>query len=176
MIRLGSRGWEIHRGPACDHCTPYPGLRDAFWACQWLRQFKNDPAVLYQIRQRILEADTWWALPRGTNDQVIDWMAKLLADGKWHVHVPSLPDTDSAAPGESSAPEEVDLAQIVSSMPAMANSPEPPPPPQEEGLLPRNADEQAIAAAMKQAAASGIPFCEECARAALKRTREAANA
>jgi len=176
MIRLGSRGWEICRGPACADCTPYPGLRDAFWARLWLRQFKNDPAVLYQIRHMVLEVDTWWALPRGTSDQVIDWMAKLLADGEWHVHAPVLPETGGAASGESSASEEVDLAEIVSSLPALTDSPAPPPPPQEEGLLPRNADEQAIAAAMKQAAAQGIPFCEECARAAMKRAQEAANA
>jgi hypothetical protein len=176
MIRLGSQGWEICRGPECAACTPYPGLRDAFWARAWLRQFKSDPSVLYQIRHLVLEADTWWALPRGTSDQVIVWMAKLLADGEWHVHSPVLPDTDGAASGESSAPEEVDLAEIVSSLPASPNSPAPAPPPQEEGQLPRNADEQAIAAAMKQASALGAPFCEECARAAMKRAREAANA
>jgi len=103
-------------------------------------------------------------------------MAKRLADGEWHVHAPSLPDTDSAAPGESSAPEEVDLAEIVSSLPASPNSPALPPPPQKEGQLARNADEQAIAAAMKQASALGMPFCEECARAAMKRAQEAAHA
>jgi len=176
MVRLGGRDWEIHRGPECAACTPYPGLRDAFWARLWLRQFKSDPSVLYQIRHLVLEADTWWAVPRGTSDQVIDWMAKLLADGECHVHAPSLPDTDSAAPGESSAPEEVDLAEIVSSLPASPNSPALPPPPQKEGQFARNADEQAIAAAMKQASALGIPSCEECARAAMKRAQEAAHA
>ena len=27
MIRLGAQGWELHRGPACNGCTPVPGLR-----------------------------------------------------------------------------------------------------------------------------------------------------
>ena len=63
------------------------------------------------------------------------------------------------------------------SLPAIINSPEPPPQrPQEEGSLPRDADEAAIAAGMKMASLLGIPFCEECARAALKRAREAAYA
>ncbi|HEY3627707.1 MAG TPA: hypothetical protein VGL00_15560 [Terracidiphilus sp.] len=176
MIRLGIRGWELYGGPACADCTPYPGLRDAFWARLWLRQFKSDPAVLYQLRHLVLESNTSWPLRSATSDQVIDWMAKLLADGQWHVHAPVLADTGGAAGGESSAAEEVDLADVVSSLPDLPDSPAPPPPPQEEGQLPRSADEAAIAAGMKLAAQLGIPFCEECARAALKRAGETANA
>jgi hypothetical protein len=37
-------------------------------------------------------------------------------------------------------------------------------------------DEAAIAAAMKMASRLGIPFCEECAKAALKRSQEPAYA
>jgi hypothetical protein len=176
MIRLGSRGWELHRGPACADCTPYPLLRDAFWARLWLRQLKIDPDVLYQIRHVVLEANTWWPLRSATTDQTIEWMAKLLANGAWHVHAPVLRETGGAASGQNSASEEVDLAEIASSMPAVRSSPEPPPPPQQEGALPADADEATIAAAMKQAAAMGIPFCEECTRAALKRARQAASA
>lgn len=174
MIRLGSRGWELSRGARCPECTPHPGLRDTFLASSWLRQFKTDPAVLSQIRHLVLETNTWWPLGNTSNDQVIECMARLLAAGEWHAHAPSLPKTDAAAPGENSG--EVDLAEIVSYLPAMADAPPPPEPPQEQGMLPVNADEAAIAASMKLASQLGIPFCEECARAALKRSREAASA
>ena len=174
MIRLGVRGWELHRGAACDGCTPVPGLRDRSWACLWLQQLKTDPAALYALRHVLQASNTWWPLHKATSDQTIAWMANLLRDGEWHVHAPVLPDTTGGAPGESAAPEE-DLADIVSAPPAPGSSPPPrPSPPPQEGQLPRTADEQAIAAAMKQASALGIPFCEECARAALKRAGEAA--
>ena len=175
MIRLGVRGWELHRGPACDGCTPVPGLRARSWARFWLEPFKSDPAALSALRHLVLESNTWWPLHKATTDQVIDWMANLLADGQWHVHAPVLPDTDGAAPGESTAPE-ADLAEIVSAASSASDRPEAPKPPEEEGSLPRNADEAAIAASLKLASEFGIPFCEECAKAALKRAREAAYA
>ena len=119
---------------------------------------------------------TWWPLHLATTDQVIDWMARLLELGEWHVHAPELPETGGAA-GEDGAAEETDLAQIVSALPSRRESPEPPPVrAPEEGSLPGNADEAAIAAGMKMASLLGIPFCEECARAALKRKREAVSA
>jgi hypothetical protein len=174
MVRLGSRGWVLYRGAACADCQPYPGLRNASWARLWLQQFKSEPAALYEIRRMVVEADTWYPLHKSTDDDTIGWMAKLLADGAWHVHVPALPKTDGAGGSES---EEIDLAEIVSSLPALADSPKPPPPkPPDEGSLPADADEAAIAEGMKMASRLGIPFCEECARAALKRSREAAHA
>jgi hypothetical protein len=101
-------------------------------------------------------------------------MAKLLVDGAWHVHAPVLPKTEGAGGSES---EEIDLAEIVSSLPLSPTSPEPPAAkPQDEGSLPANADEAAIAEGLKMASLLGIPFCEECARAALKRAQEAAHA
>ena len=174
MIRLGVRGWELHRGPACaGGCEPVSGLRDRFWASLWLRQFKSEPSAIYVIRHLVAESNSSWPLPKTATDGAIDLMANLLRDGEWHVHAPVLPEGGGAA-GTDSAAEEEDLAETVSALPALSDRPEPPPPPQEEALLPRNADEEAIAAAMKLASQLGIPFCEECARAALKRAREAA--
>ncbi len=176
MIRLGVQGWELHRGPACNGCTPVPGLRDRFWARAWLQQFKSDQASLFAIRHLVLEFNTRWALPKATTDQTIDWMAKLLEDGEWHVHAPVLHDGGAAGGSDAAPLEEEDLAEIVSAPSAASARPAAPPPPVEEGALPRNADEEAIAQAMKLASVLGIPFCEECARAALKRAREAAHA
>jgi hypothetical protein len=172
MVRLGSQGWELHRGPACADCTPFPNLRDAFWAREFLRQFKSDSAAIYEFRQMVLPAVTWWPLRLATTEQVMGWMARLLELGEWHVHAPVLPDTDGAAGGGGS--EETDLAEIVSALAAVVEPAERPAPSLVEGSLPRDADEQAIAESMKNASALGVPFCEECAREAQKRAREAA--
>jgi len=176
MIRLGVRGWELHRGPACDGCTPVPGLRDRFWVRAWLRQFKSDQASLFAIRQLVSECNTRWPLHKATTDQTIDWMSMLLAEGEWHVHSPVLHDGGAAGGGDTPPAEEEDLAEIVSATSIASERPDLPKPPAEEGALPRNADEEAIAQSMKLASEQGIPFCEECAKAALKRAREAAYA
>ena len=173
MSRLGAGGWELHRGPDCGGCEPVPGLRDRFWARLWLQRFRTDPQALYEIRRLLLETNTTWDLPRTTMDQAIDWMANLLRDGLWHVHAPVLHDKGAVSKGDSGAAVEEDVPTI-SAAPVRSPSAPPPPKPPEEGLLPANADEAAIAAAMKLASQLGIPFCEECARAALKRAREAA--
>lgn len=174
MIRLGARGWELHRGWDCGGCQPFPGLRDRLGARLWMQQFKTDQQALHEIRRLVVESSTWWSLSRATTDQTIDWMANLLSDGLWHVHAPVLHDNGAAAQSDSTAPV-VDQAPFASAeSPRRESAPPPPKAPDEEDLLPRNADEAAIAASMKLAAQLGIPFCEECARAALKRAREAA--
>jgi len=82
---------------------------------------------------------------------------------------------DAAVGAESgAAPEEEDEAEIVKAAPASREPVVRPQPIAEEGSMPRSADEAAIAESMKTASKLGIPFCEECAKAALKRTREAA--
>jgi hypothetical protein len=102
-----------------------------------------------------------------------DLVADRLARGVWHVHAPARMEDQG---GSKSETEEPDIAEIEQA-PAAARSSDPAPrpaAPPEEGSLPRDADEAAIAAAMKAAAQLGVPFCEECARAALQRARGAA--
>ena len=81
-----------------------------------------EPAALYEIRRMVVEADTWYPLHKATADDTLGWMANLLVAGAWHVHAPVLPKTDGAGGSES---EEIDLADVVSSLPALADSPEP---------------------------------------------------
>jgi hypothetical protein len=176
MVRLGDKNWELHRGPKCPDCEPVNGLRDRFWATQWLRPFKNDPLNLQTIRRLISENRTSWALSRTTNVQAIEQMAMLLRDGRWHVHAPVLTG-NSGGSGESPDDEEEDEAEIVPAAAASRRSSAAPPPKAaepEEGSLPRNADEAAIAEKLKLASKLNLPFCEECAKAAQKRAPEAA--
>jgi hypothetical protein len=176
MICLGASRWELHPGTKCADCHPYPSLRDRFWARTFVRNLMTEPLAATAIRQLLSREVHPWPLPRTTADDATEQLASLLNWGLWHVHAPALPKDNGGASGESDGhqEEEKDIAEIVR---APARRPEPaarPKPIEEEGSLPRTADEAAIANGMKLASRLGIPFCEECAKAALKRAREAA--
>jgi hypothetical protein len=175
MIRLGVRGWELHPGTSCAECPPGPGPRGRLWAGLFLQRYRNDPTAIAAIRDALGKDTPPFALTKLTTQGAIERMALLISHGDWHVHSPAVPKEAGAVGGESSVEEE-DEAEMVSGLPVRNDRPAPPPPPPEEASLPRSADEAAIAAGMKLASELGIPFCEECARAALKRAREAAYA
>ena len=152
-------------------CKPYPGLRDRLWARMFLLRIAKDPLAAEAIRHALWRDAHPWVMTKTMGVDATGQMADLLSRGIWHVHAPPLPDDQGGGVSEA---EEEDIAEIEQ-VPAASDGPAPrPAPPPEEGLLPRNADEAAIAAGMKLASLLGIPFCEECARAALKRAREAA--
>jgi hypothetical protein len=173
MIRLGAEGWELHPGIECGNCDPYPGLRDRLWARMFLGRIASDPLAADAIRHALWCGVHPWTMTKTMGVDAVGQMADLLSRGIWHVHAPPLPD-DQGGGGSEVEAEEEDMAEIAQA-PAASDGPAPrPAPPPEEGSLPRNADEAAIAAGMKLASLLGIPFCEECAKAALKRAREAA--
>jgi hypothetical protein len=173
MIRLGTSGWELYPGPKCADCQPYPGLRDRFWARIFLQKLTKEALAAAAIRHLLWREVHPWPLTRITADDATDHMAVQLSRGIWHVHAPALPQAGGVS---NSAPEEEDEAEIIHAAPASRDPVARPQPVQEEGSLPRSADEAAIAAAMKMASRLGIPLCEECAKAALKKPQEAAYA
>jgi hypothetical protein len=172
-IDLGKNGWELHPGPECDSCQPHPGLRNRLSARLFLKLLTKDAVVAAAIRRLLASGGLPWAHTRITADDLNHYAADLLSRGVWHVHPPVLCKGDGARSNESDSEEE-DEAEIVQG-PAVRNEraarPQPVP---EEGSLPRSADEAAIADAMKLASQLGVPFCEECAKAAMKRAQEAA--
>ena len=171
MIRIGADGWELHPGRECGDCEPYPGLRDGLWARMFLQGLARDPLAAVAIRHVLWGETHPWTMTKTTGVDATGQMADLLSRGIWHVHAPRLPDDQGGGVSEA---EELDIAEIAPA-PAASDGPAPQAaPPPEDALLPRNADEAAIAAGMKLAALLGIPFCEECARAALARARGAA--
>ena len=173
MIRLGTSGWELHSGQKCAGCQPYRGLRDGFSARILLQKLTKDAFAAETIRHLLWRQVHPWPLTRITADDATDHMAVLLSRGIWHLHAPALPQAGGVS---NCAPEEEDEAEFIKAAPASREPVARPQPLQEEGSLPRSADEAAIAAAMKMASRLGIPFCEECAKAALKRSPEPAYA
>jgi hypothetical protein len=173
MIRLGVHGWELRPGTECDDCEPYPGMRDLLWARIFLQGMAKDPLAVDAIRHLLWSETHPWTLTKVASVDQTGLMADLLSRGLWHVHAPPIPDDQGGGSSEVDAEEE-DIADIEQG-PASSNDPAPrAAPPPEEASLPRTADEAAIATAMKLAAELGIPFCEECAKAAMNRAREAA--
>jgi hypothetical protein len=163
----------LHPGRECGNCEPYPGLRDRLWARMFLQGLARDPLAAIAIRHVLWGETHSWTMTKITGVDATGQMADLLSRGIWHVHAPPLPEDQGGGGGENEAEEEdiadIELAAAASDGPAPRAAPPP-----EEALLPRNADEAAIAAGMKLASLLGIPFCEECAKAALARTRGAA--
>lgn len=86
MIRFGNSGWELHPGPECEDCKPVRGLRDRFWARQFLQQFKSDTVAMVALRTLLAKDPCMRPLSTMTGDEVIDRFSALLSWGLWHVH------------------------------------------------------------------------------------------
>ena len=137
-----------------------------------VQRLAADPLALAAMRQVVYGAPPPWTMIRIFPVDTTELMVDLLARGVWHVHAPERPEDQGGGQLEA---EEADIAEIEQAPAASSSDAAPrPAPPPEEGSLPRNADEAAIAVSMKLAAKLGIPFCEECAKAALQRAKGAA--
>lgn len=171
-MRLGAHGWGLHAGSRCGFCEPYAGMWDRVFARAFVQQFATDPMAMATIREVVRLELPPWTMIRLFGVGITEVMADLLVQGRWHVHAPVRMEDQGG--GQLDA-EEPDIAEIEQA-PVAAGSSDPAPrpaPPPEDGSLPRNADEAAIVAGMKQASIMGTPFCEECAKAA-QRARGAA--
>jgi hypothetical protein len=143
------------------------------FARAFAQRLVTDPMAMAAIREVLRLELPPWTMVRLSPVEAAELIADLLARGHWHVHAPARMEEQGG--GQLDA-EEPDIAEIEQA-PVAASSSDPAPKPAlppEEGSLPRNADEAAIAAAMKLASELGIPFCEECARAAMQRAKGAA--
>jgi len=153
-VSLGRDGWYL-----CDS-TDQPDFAyeefpaGAELAAHWLSQFRSDFYALAGLRR--LFSDALYS-----DDEVVGQVASRLACGGWKARR-RLPERIVTAPilGAAIAPsfplEERRRAASPASGPA-GDSP----------AFPADADLLVIAAAQKQAAAEGIPFCEECLKAQL---------
>ena len=122
-------------------------------ALQWGHQFDNDIFAKRTLRD-LLGA----SYASRSDEHVAREVAWRLTSGVWLARRPVIerPSANSGAPEAAPAfPREERR-----STPQRAPGPEP-----EAPLFPADIDPIAIAEAQKQAAALGIPFCEECLRA-----------
>lgn len=151
-VPIGSDGWYL-----CDwgdqpdqEYTEFRGSQTL--ALQWASRFRGDPFALCTLR-RLLGG----ASPPLNDEQIVQEVAWRLTSGvwlarrrvvKWVAKVSHRPPEEAAFPREARRP-----------------ATPPPGPIADAPLFPGDIDPVAIAAAQKQAAALGVPFCEECLKA-----------
>jgi hypothetical protein len=134
--------------------TPFGGGR-ATW--QFLAAFKGDAAGMGVLRRLLRDSGRRLDVYRLTEDQVLEETALLISMGEIELGIGR-----TWAIGASSA---VDSGSKVADVPAApvrtGQSTEPEPP-----TFSPSQDGAAQAATLAAAAASGIPFCAQCAKAA----------
>jgi hypothetical protein len=124
-------------------------------ALMWLSQFRSDAFAMGALRK-------WWAAPPGPwldDEALLRWASSGLAAG-------------SIKARQRVVRREGGIGAVAAEAPAFSREPRKPPPAPslsapEEPLLPADVDAAALARAQQDAAALGIPFCEECVRQAL---------
>lgn len=151
--------WETpSRGRAID-------LRDRSAARAALARARTDAADVRALRRFVAEqlpARAFQLDDAAVFDQVVAW----LATGKLRL---ALPPREIAARSGKKPEAQAPIAEPA--RPAAASEPAPA---LVESTFPDDIDAPAIAAAMKEAARLGIPFCEECTRKRLAQGRAGA--
>ena len=124
-------------------------------ALRFLDDFKGDPASMAQLRSLLAEhsgAEDLWRIP---DEQVLQRAGRLLVGREllvgieWRGRLPAVA-TEDQPPAQAAAP----------APPAPATEVEDP------ATFSSTHDGATQAAALRNAAATGMPFCEECERAA----------
>ena len=175
-----SSRWNFHSWSRCDDPGEARTFGDRSAAAHWLRQFRSDPIAMAELRAlaaTIHDAgpDLW----RARDEQVLESVAWLLARGVLHVHrVPATatawrPATANVVASTATAPR-----SRPTSAPNATNSPAQPSAPVKQADEPdtfsARTDAEATAQVLREAAIAGVPFCEECAKAAAGAARQAA--
>ncbi len=155
-VPIGSDGWYLcDWGDQPDHeYTEFRGSGSL--ALQWANQFRGDTFALHALR-RLLGG----AVPLLSDEQISREVAWRLTSGVWLARRPVV---QWLAGGSAERPEEI--AAFRKQARRLATPPPPTPGPVPDApLFPADIDPVAIADVQKQAAASGVPFCEECLKA-----------
>jgi hypothetical protein len=158
-VPIGSDGWYF-----CDwsdhpdwEYTEFQGSETL--ALQWANQLRGDVLAWYSLRGLL-----GGAFPPLSDEQLAHEVAWRLTSGAW---VARRRVVKWVASGGERRP--VDAAAF----PKQERRAAPPPPSQapDAPLFPSDIDPVAIAEAQKQAAALGVPFCEECLKAQMAAAR-----
>jgi hypothetical protein len=161
VVKLG--GWQLHRVSNCSSARTLDALEQGSAAKQWLQAYRKDPFAMMAMRNVLRVEGPSVPMNRLRDEDVIEQVAHLVKSGLWHVCEPLMRVYNVSVAEEPA----------VLPVPRRGPSASPPPPPisdvPEPPSLPANADQAAIAAAMTLASKLGIPFCEECFKAALRR-------
>ena len=152
-------------------------LGDSVSAQLFLSEATGDDGAQVRLRCTALAMADGTDLSRLDEQQLVDLLAPWLADGWLHIGS-SKPAVYQLVPVSAPA-----AAAALSTAPAPAPAsaprpaaPSPSPAPVDSTFAP-NLDIEAMVAALRAAAQTGVPFCEECARAAAQQqVAEAATA
>lgn len=141
-------GWEDDPDFDCEELTGREALAE-----QWLNQFCSDVFAVRTLG-RLLGATHPWS----SDEQVLADTAWRLSSRFWKARRAALDPIPVSGPvTQAAAPFPIEERR-----PPPSSSPVSDPP-----VFPGDIDPEAIAQAKKEAAALGIPFCEECLRAQL---------
>jgi hypothetical protein len=161
LIKLG--GWQLHRVSKCSSARTLDALEQGTAAKNWLQAYRRDPFAMMAMRNVLRVEGPAIPVNRLRDEDVIEQVANLVKSGVWHVCEPVMRVYNVLVAQEPA----------VMPVPRWGPAASPPPPPisdvPEPASLPANADQAATAAAMTLASKLGIPFCEECFKAALRR-------
>ena len=158
-VPIGSDGWYL-----CDwsdrpdyEYTEFRGSESL--ALHWANQLRGDVSAWYSLRGQL-----GGAFPPLSDEQVARAVAWRLTSGAWLARRRVV---KRVARGGASTPAD------AAAFPKEERRSAPPPSSQaaDAPLFPGDIDAEAIAEAQKQAAALGIPFCEECLKAQLAAAR-----
>lgn len=158
--------WNFHACSRCDGPNDLRTFPDRNAALFWLMRFAGDAVVMADLRSLASTSGTAGLPVWRLNDyQVLEHVSWLLIRGLLHVHRVAAPATAfvtassvsavAPPPSKGAAPRK---AASESSSPVAK-------PEQEADTFSSQMDAAATAAVLRSAAAQGVPFCEECARA-----------
>jgi len=146
-------GWDDKPG---RNSVDFSG-REAL-AVQWLNQFHDDVFALRAMRGLLGSTHPW-----SSDEQVLADVAWRLSSGLWKARragLETFPAGGPMAAGEAAPFPKDERRPTASSSSSQGASGDAP-------VFPGDIDPAAIAQGQKEAAALGIPFCEECLRAQL---------
>ncbi len=153
-----TRSWQLHRAHEC-HGRRLDGVNSRSSARHWLATFMRDPVAMAMLRKALLVDGLSLHLANLRDQDVIEQASHLLTSGRWHVCEPII----QLFPVTASTLESVDTRPVIRA-PRQAAPFIPGPEIPDQATLLGNADQDAIAGALKDAARNGIPVCEECTR------------
>ena len=164
-----SSRWSFHSWGQCDASGDLQEFADHSSALSWLRQTISDSPTMATLRSLASEHESAGvAVRQMSDDRVLEHVSWLLRQGVLHVHSIPAPATawrivqvEQASPSAVSRP-------VIS--PKSTSAPPPVPKQIEEpDTFSSQTDAAATAAVLRSAAEDGVPFCEECAKAAAAR-------
>jgi hypothetical protein len=166
-IRLLGDTWILHHWSRCPNPDGLLRFHHRDAALTWLLRFRSDLLAMSVLRELARDCHpAQWAW-RFKEEDFLRHLAGVLAE-QWHVHLLDRPVFAGRA-AAGTAPVSKDLP-VPRWRPAPREAAAPALPPPEPDTLAAATDGAATAAALCRAADLGVPFCEECQKAAMARS------